>query len=191
MTTNPRQNPAHRLPERELSPGARLSAVWRAHAGRLAVQGASNAQRAVLPPWWPQHRPTHAGGAAAPCEGPHGAWCLRRRDAGAAPADAAVGRRAAPPAGAGEVAGSRDRSGRSAAQSSANIRDDLQPFANRRQSRIGAEIRMAFDGRIGVVSQQRRAPYSRAARRTDEPWGCAQWADAQVRCRLRRRREDC
>ena len=42
--------------------------------------------------------------------------------------------------------------GSSAAQSSANIRDDLQPFANRRQSRIGAEIRMAFDGRIGVVT---------------------------------------
>jgi hypothetical protein len=80
---------------------------------------------------------------------------------------------AAAPAGAGEVAGSRrDRSGGRAVRSSANMRDDLQPFANRRQSRIGAEIRMAFDGRIGAVVPQRRAPYSRAARQTDEPWGC-------------------
>jgi head-tail adaptor len=51
--------------------------------------------------------------------------------------------------------------GSSAAQSSANMRDDLQLFANRRQSRIGAEIRMAFDGRIGVVSQQRRPRLTR------------------------------
>ena len=46
-------------------------------------------------------------------------------------------------------------------RSSANMCDNLQPSANCKQSRIGAEIRMAFDGRIGVVSQQRRPRLTR------------------------------
>ena len=59
-------------------------------------------------------------------------------------------------------AGSRDRSGSRAVRSSANMRDaicnHLRTVAHRRRNSHGM-------GRIGVVSQQRRAPYSRAARR--------------------------
>jgi hypothetical protein len=59
-------------------------------------------------------------------------------------------------------AGSRDRSDSRAVRSSANMRDaicnHLRTVAHRRRNSHGM-------GRIGVVSQQRRAPYSRAARR--------------------------
>lgn len=53
------------------------------------------------------HRPTNAGETPAHREGPHCAWRLWSRDAGAAQADARPGREAAAPAGVGGV-GSRD-----------------------------------------------------------------------------------
>ena len=50
------------------------SPLWRPHAGRHALQGASDAERPVQDARRRQHRPAHAGGAAAHREGPHGAW---------------------------------------------------------------------------------------------------------------------
>jgi hypothetical protein len=49
------------------------------------MSGASDAQRPVLPPWWPQHRPTDARGAPAHREGPHGAWWPRLKATGGRP----------------------------------------------------------------------------------------------------------
>jgi len=48
-----------------------------------------------------KHRPPNAGGAGAYPQGPHGAWRLQCRDAGAAQADAGAGRGAASRVGVG------------------------------------------------------------------------------------------
>ena len=58
MTENPRQNPTRAADlEQEFGPGARLPSVWCTHAGRHALQGASDAQRPVS---------THGGPSTGP-----------------------------------------------------------------------------------------------------------------------------